>query len=211
VAPTEAAAVNQFGFDLFGQLATGEENVVTSPVSAAALLAMILAGAGGGTADAMAAGLHLDSPRDVRVGALLAQLADTDDVTLSVANALWAAEHVPFEADYVDFVQQRFDAGVETADLASPATAEAVDRWVRARTAGRVVQIHADRGRLDPWAAVVLLNAVYFLGTWTTQFDPAQTVDSPFPRADGCTVPVPTMRLFGQEFGYAHRDRYRLL
>lgn len=36
----------------------------------------------------MAAVLHLEDVRDVRVGALLRELADTDDVTLSVANAL---------------------------------------------------------------------------------------------------------------------------
>src|SRR5690606_16521677 len=105
----------------------------------------------------------------------------------------------------------RFDAGVETADLASPATAEAVDRWVSERTEGRIDQIAADLGLPNPEAALVLLNAVYFLGTWTTQFDPAQTVDSPFTLADGGTVPVPTMHLFGQEFGYAQRDGYQLL
>jgi serine protease inhibitor len=62
----------------------------------AVLLAMVLAGAGGDTAEAMADVLHLESSRDVRLGGLLGQLASTDDVTVSVANALWAQPDVPF-------------------------------------------------------------------------------------------------------------------
>lgn len=209
--PAVAGAVNGFGFDLFAELANGEENTVTSPLSAAALLAMILAGAGGDTAAAMAAALHLDNPRDVRVGALLDAVADTDDVTLSVANALWADEEIPFEEDYIGFVRQRFGAGLETADLASQATADDIDQWVNDQTEGRIEQIAADLGLPDPEAALVLLNAVYFLGQWTTEFDPAETMDSSFTLADGATVQVPMMHLRGQEFGYAQRDGYRML
>ncbi|TDD96875.1 hypothetical protein E1269_30100, partial [Jiangella asiatica] len=40
-AGTVGAAVNAFGFDLLGQLTDGDDNTVTSPVSVAALLAMV--------------------------------------------------------------------------------------------------------------------------------------------------------------------------
>ncbi|HUG86833.1 MAG TPA: serpin family protein, partial [Euzebya sp.] len=39
-------AVNAFGFDLLTQLTDGSETVVTSPLSIATMLAMVLAGAG---------------------------------------------------------------------------------------------------------------------------------------------------------------------
>jgi serine protease inhibitor len=77
-------AVNAFGFDLFVELANGQQNTITSPLSVAVLLAMVLAGADGDTAMEMAKVLHLDDRRDVRVGALLRTLADTEQVTLSV-------------------------------------------------------------------------------------------------------------------------------
>jgi serpin B len=213
--PGDAAAVgkavNGFGFDLFGQLATGDENAVTSPLSAAVLLAMVLAGAGGDTAEAMAEALHLSDPRDVRVGELLAQLAGSDDVTLSVANALWADPEIPFEDDYVGFVRDGFGATLENADLGSPATAEAIDAWADQQTEGRIDAIAEDLGLPNPDVALVLLNAVYFLGEWTTQFDPDDTTDQPFTFTDGTEADVPLMQLLGQELAYAQRDGYQLL
>lgn len=215
LAPGEARAVgeavNAFGFDLLGEVSAGDENAVTSPVSVAALLAMVLAGAGGDTAAAMAEVLHLDDPRDVRVGALLDSLADTDQVTLSVANAVWGDDQVPFEPDYVGFVRDTFGATHETADLAAPPAAEAVDAWVREQTEERIDGIAAELGLPDPDLAMVLLNAVYFLGQWTTEFDPADTAEQPFTLAGGDRVPVPLMHLREQELEYAERDGYRML
>ena len=204
-------SVNGFGFDLLGELTDGQENAVSSPLSASVLLAMVLAGAGGDTAEAMATALHLDDPRDGRVGALLDKLSGTDEVTLSTANALWADDRVPFEPDYLGFVRDTFGASVENADLAEPATVDTIDAWVDERTEGLIPQIAADLGLPDPDAALVLLNAVYFLGEWTTEFDPADTADQPFTLADGSRVQVPLMHLREQQLGYAERDGYRML
>jgi serpin B len=210
-APAVAEAVNTFGFDLFGEAATGDGNAVASPLSAAVLLAMVLAGAGGDTAEAMARVLHLDDPRDVRVAALLAALTDTEDVTLSVDNAAWADDDVGFRPEYLEFARDTFGATVDTADLARPAIVDTVDGWVSEHTEGRIETIATDLGLPDPRAALVLLNAVYFLGTWTTRFDPADTVERPFTLADGQRVDVPLMHLRGQSLGYAERDGYRML
>ena len=85
-----AAAANAFGFDLHREVAEPARNTVTSPLSASVLLAMVAAAAGGEAAEAMTEVLRLDGPRDVRFAALLADLVDSGDVTLTVANALWA-------------------------------------------------------------------------------------------------------------------------
>ena len=58
-----------------------------------------------------------------------------------------------------------------------------MNAWVREATAGRIESI-VD----DPIAADViahLLNAVYFKGEWTHQFDRDQTVERPFELTDG--------------------------
>lgn len=204
-------AVNAFGFELLAELTDGTQTTVTSPLSVATMLAMVLAGAGGDTAAAMAEVLHLDDARDVRVGALLEQLVDTDDVTVEVANALWAAEGVPFEDDYVEFTRQTFDATLEEADLGQQATADDIDAWVQEQTRDLIDGIAEDLGLPDPDVILVLLNAVYFLGEWTTRFDPAGTRPAPFALADGGTADVPTMHLAGESFGYAEADGYRML
>ncbi|TDD66716.1 serpin family protein [Jiangella aurantiaca] len=213
--PADAGAVgssvNEFGFDLLGQLTDGTQNTVTSPVSAAALLAMVLAGAGGQTADEMATVLHLDDSRDVRVGALLRELADTDDVTLSVANALWAQQGYPFEENYLAFARDSFGATIDNADLGSQETADEIDAWVRDQTEDRIDGIAADLGLPSGDAVLVLLNAVYFLGTWTTQFDPNETRDEPFRLADDSTADVPLMHRTEVDLPVAQRDGYRML
>lgn len=204
-------AVTTFGFDLLGELADGTGNAVTSPLSVSALLAMVLAGAGGDTAEAIAGTLHLDDPRDVRVGALLDQLAGTDDITLAVANALWPNEGTPMQADYLAFVRETFRATVDAADLGDPATAEQIDAWVREHTGERIEGIADDLGLPDPSLVLVLVNAVYFLGEWTTQFDPDDTVEQPFTLPDGGSAEVPLMHLREVEFEYVARDGYRML
>lgn len=215
LAPADAAAVaasvNAFGFDLLGELSDGAENAVTSPVSVATLLAMVLAGADGDTAEAMAETLRLENSRDVRVGALLDELTSDDGVTLSVANALWADDGVELKDDYAAFVRDVFDATVETADLGAAETAEDIDAWVKEHTEGLIDGIAEDLGLPNPKAVLALVNAVYFLGEWTTAFDPDQTRDAPFTLGDGSQVEVPMMSLTGQEFAHAQRDGYRML
>lgn len=209
--PGLADAVNAFGFDLLGAVAEPGENTVTSPVSVATLLAMVMAGADGATAEAMAEVLHLDDPRDARFGALLRTLTDTDDVTLSVSNALWADTGVPFEEGYVDVVSDVFDATVQEAELDDQETADAIDAWVRDRTQGRIEEIADALDLPDPMTVLVLLNAVYFMGEWTTAFDPADTAQEPFTRADGSVIDVPTMHVSDTEFEHGVGDGFQML
>lgn len=204
-------AVNGFGFDLFAGVANGKQNTIMSPLSVAVLLGMVLAGAGGDTAAETAKVLHLDDRRDVRVGALLRTLADTDQVTLSVADALWADRDKPLEEDYLTFVRRTFGATVEQDDLGSLNAARAIDTWADKNTNGRIREVAADLGLPDARAVLVLLNTVYFLGEWKTQFDRNGTRPEPFTRPDGGRVDVPTMHLNGGTFGYTQRDGYQML
>lgn len=204
-------AVNAFAFDLLGEVADGRQNTITAPLSMTVLLAMLLAGADGDTAAELTKVLHLSDRRDLRVGAMLRKLADTDEVTLSVADSLWAAQGTTMEADYLTFVRRAFGATANQGDLGSPATADKIDAWAAENTNGLIDSIAADLGLPDPAAVLVLLNAVYFLGEWTTRFDPGDTRPEPFALPGGATADVPMMHLRDQRFGYAQRDGYRML
>lgn len=204
-------AVNAFGLDLLSTLGDGRQNTITSPVSVAVLLAMVMAGAQGDTATEMAKVLHLEDRRDVRVGAMLRMLSDTDEVTLSVANALYADKGRSFKDDYLSFVRDTFGATVEEQELGSQQAADAIDAWADKNTKGRIKQIAHDLGLPMDNALLVLLNAVYFLGEWKTTFDAVHTVPRPFTLADGSKTDVPMMHLSGETFGYAQRDGYRML
>jgi serine protease inhibitor len=206
-----AAAVNAFGFDLLRAVERGGSHTVVSPLSVATLLAMVVAGAGGDTATQMVELLQLDGPRDDRLAALQGQLAGAGDVTLSVSNALWAAEGVPFEADYLAHVRERLGATVETADLGATRTAEDIDAWVDEETRGLIDGIAEELGLPDPDTRLVLANAVYFLGEWTVPFDPQLTSDRPFTLDGGEVVDVPTMHQGGRTWAHAVGDGYEVL
>jgi serine protease inhibitor len=206
-----ADAANRFGFDLLAAVA-GDGNVITSPISTATLLAMVLAGAEGETAREMADVLHLDGQaRDGGHGSLLAQLTGTDDVTLRVANALWTQEGFPVEPDYLGFTRDVFGATAEQTDLGDPGAVDQIDDWVRERTEGRITELAEALGVPDPLLRVVLVNAVYFLGTWTAPFEPEATADEPFTLADGAEVTAPLMRTFAADLAHAEAGGFRML
>ncbi len=215
LSPEEAAAaaagVNAFGFELHGAVAEPGQNTVTSPLSASVLLAMVAAGAGGETAEEMVEVLRLEEAQDTRYAALLADLADVDDVTLGLANSLWAAEGYPFEDDYIDFVQDTFGATLDEVDLGAQQSADRIDDWVEERTEGLIEDIADDLDLPNAQAVLVLLNAVYFLGTWTTTFDEAETRDAPFTLADGSQVEVPTMHRSDPEVETADGEGFTML
>jgi len=215
LSPVEAAAaaegVNAFGFDLHRAVAVPGQNTVTSPLSAAVLLAMVAAGAGGDTAEEMVGVLRLEDARDTRYAALLADLTGQSDVTLGLANSLWAAEGYPFEDDYVDFVRDTFGATLDEVDLGAQQSADRIDDWVEQRTEGLIEDIAEDLGLPDPQAVLVLLNAVYFLGAWTTTFDEAETRDAPFTLADGHQVEVPMMHRTDPEVETASGDGFTMM
>lgn len=206
------AAVTAFGFDLHRAVAEPLANTVTSPLSASVLLTMVAAGAEGAAGDEMVELLRLDHTRDTRPTALLATLTDEGhDVDLSVANSLWADEGVPFEDDYVRFVRDTFGATLDEVDLGSQAAADRIDAWVEDRTEGLIDELAEDLGLPDDQAVLVLVNAVHFLGTWTTTFEVDDTRDAPFTLDDGQEVPVPTMHRTADDVEVATGDGWRML
>ena len=189
-----AASVNDWGLRLHAEVVGDEPNVVTSPLSTATLLALAAAGSEGTTADEFVAALDIAGARDARFARLLRDLGSAPDAEVTIANAVWADDDVAFSDDYLAYVGDVFGATADTVDLGAAEGAEAVDTWVDERTRGLVGPVSADLGLPDPNTVAVLANAVHFLGEWTVAFDPDDTRDEPFTRADGSTVQVPMMR-----------------
>lgn len=193
------SASNTFGLDLIGRVAAADDrpNVVLSPLSASMALGMALNGAGGTTFDSMRQALGFDGLSQEEINdsyrELIDLLADLDPaVQFEIANAIWARDGVPFHQAFFDAVAAAFDATAESKDFADPETVEAINAWVRARTGGLIDSIVEE---LDPALVMLLVNAIYFDGAWTHQFDPADTRAQPFTREDGSIVDVPMMTM----------------
>jgi len=186
------SAQSRFGLSLLARLTDADHgrNVFISPMSVAMCLAMVYNGASGKTQAGMAKALELSgmSP-DVlsRTSAALMQelLAADPRVKLQIANSLWAKRGIAFEKPFLSANQQYFKAGVTNLDFASPDAAGTINAWVSENTNGLIRSIV---DRIDPLDILFLINAIYFKGTWTEQFDKAASYQRDFHLLGGATV-----------------------
>lgn len=194
---------NAFGLELL-RTVVGEDdrpNVVLSPLSASMALGMTLNGARTGTFDAMRSTVGFDDLSQDEINAayrdLIDLLEDLDpNVRFAIANAVWANEDITFREAFFQAVRESFDAEAASRSFADPATLDEINAWVADRTEGLIDEI---LGTLDPELAMLLVNAIYFEGAWTTRFDPEETAPADFTREDGSTVRVPMMRMTDAE------------
>ncbi|HUU44911.1 MAG TPA: serpin family protein [Acidobacteriota bacterium] len=205
-------ADNTFGLKLFRELAGAApgENLFISPTSVAMALTMTYNGASGETQAAMARALAIEGLTLQEVNeasqALRLVLGDPEpEVRLNIANSLWARDGIPFEEDFLERNRQYFATEVTTLDFSAPDAAPTINGWVDDKTEGRITEIVDDP--IDPDAILFLINAIYFKGTWTYEFDPEETDERPFQRADGSTVQIATMQQ-ADDFRYLDGDGF---
>ena len=191
------ARSNSFAFELLREVyqrASGP-NVFLSPLSASMALGMTLNGAATATFDSLRATLGFEGLTQDQINRSYHDLADLllkldPKVELGIANSTWARQGEPFLPSFFDAVRTWFHADARELNFASPAALATINGWAAEQTHDRVPKV---LDRIDPNHILFLLNAVYFKGQWTAQFDVAKTTSSPFRLTSGATVPVPTM------------------
>ncbi len=194
-------SANGFGFELLKRLYRspqgGQANVFISPVSASMMLGMALNGAAGDTYDALLQTLGLEGLTQEQANASYSGLVDLllgldSSVETELVNGVWLQDGVAFLPDYLTRVQDAFGAAVENLDFEDPASAAHINDWAARATHDRIRQV-VTPAELEG-AVAVLANALYFKGSWRTQFDPDRTHTEPFHLPDSSTVQVPMMR-----------------
>ena len=216
LSPAEVRVVegaNSFAFNLLREATASlppDSNVFLSPLSASMALGMALNGAVGETYDAMRSALRLDGMAEADIDRayrdLIELLTGLDARTeMLVANSIWGHAGLPIEPAFLEAGRTFFDAEVATVDFGSPETLEAINGWVRDKTAGRIPQL-LDELRDDE--VMFLVNAIYFKGKWRSQFDPSDTRDAPFHGADGQDRTAPLMHQ-SEELRYVDAETFQ--
>ena len=183
-------AANDFSFALFRRLSAADRdsNVFASPLSASMALGMAMNGAAGTTYDEMRATLGFGaSATESEIGesykSLIALLRGLDpQVDFRIANSIWYRTGFPVSQDFLDRGRNWFDARASALDFASPSAVPTINDWVSTATVGKIPTI---LDRIENDQVMFLINAIYFKGSWRTQFDPARTVTAPFHARDG--------------------------
>jgi serpin B len=195
-----ARAVTHFTLDLYQAVKDQPGNLFLSPASVALALALADSGAQNQTARQLDRALYLsDLGHDAGLSALGAlqkrlQAVPESEAKLGVANRLWGSGKATYLPAYLKGVEERFGAGLQPVDFGKPAEARAlINGWVKDQTHGKIPAL-LEAHDVTPATNMVLTNAIYFLGRWTTPFVDRRTMPMPFHAASG-DKPVPTMGL----------------
>ena len=194
-----ANGINAFARDLHARLATAAKgDLFFSPFSVEAALAMTAAGARGDTLDEMRKVLHLPADPHAAFGSLINHLNATGldkkrGYELSVANAIWAQKGFPWHKEFTELTRKYYGAGLTEVSFAeAEAARKRINAWVEKETKEKIKDLIGE-GVLDPLTRMVLVNAIYFKGSWLYPFNKKRTKDAPFTRADGSKADVPLM------------------
>lgn len=205
-------ANTKFGFKLFQEVLKQDsnKNVFVSPTSIAIALSMTYNGASGETQQGMAKALELQgmSLEDINQAneTLKSSLEKADpDVQLSIANSLWVKQGNPFKPEFIQSNQQFYKAKVTELNFASPDAAKTINGWVKENTRGKIDQIV---NQIQPEDVLFLINAVYFKGNWSKQFDKTQTAERPFYLSNGSQKQHPMMSQSGK-YRYYENDSFQ--
>jgi len=117
-----------------------------------------------------------------QANAVLRQILEglAPQVQLGIANSLWLKHGQVFKPEFVQRGQDFYDA--EIANFGSD-DAPVINGWVSDKTQGKITNLITD---MDVTLSILMLiNAIYFKGNWTTPFDRAQTREGDFTLLDG--------------------------
>lgn len=180
------AGNTEFALALYKELRDLEGNLFFSPYSISTALAMTYAGARRGTEAQMRETLHFPQDREqvhqafAQLEARFRDIASKGQVHLAVANALWPHTGYPLLKEFLTLVREHYGVQITSVDYGDPERARAtINSWVADKTANRIRDL-IPPGILDALTRLVLVNAIYFKGSWASQFDPDVTREAPF-------------------------------
>ena len=176
--------------------------MLLSPLSAAYVLGMLENRANGNTRSQIISALGFSNNDDNTVNdyfnRLLTGAPKVDEsVTIDIANAVIADKQFPLKSDYVNTVCNQYQTSVENVDFNNTDVASKVNNWASDHTNGMIKKI---LDQVGPDACMYAMNAIYFKGVWSNEFDEKNTKTETFTAEDGTKEDVKMM----------HRNDYLL-
>lgn len=195
-----ADSVDDFGFQLYRDLARQPGNFVFSPLSLSTALEAMYSGAGGATRSEIRQVLRLRGTDDVvyqEYGDLLARLdtrARASGAEWSLISRAWVPEGLRLLPQFKDTAHDKFGCEIAKADFpGSPElTRLGINLWVLMQTKNRIPNL-LPQGSITTSTRLAVANAVYFKEHWQDEFDRKATHDAPFHTSATETKQTPMM------------------
>ncbi|MCU0460250.1 MAG: serpin family protein [Bacteroidales bacterium] len=189
---------NDFGIELFTKVAADEDkNFMLSPLSASAALTMLLNGCAGDTYDQLKTtlkypeGMSISEINEV-YKSLVSQLLDIDPkVKLAIANAIFYRQGFTVKNPFLSTMENDFDAEIAGLDFTLQSALNTINKWASDNTNGKIPKVLDE---ISSDAVMFIMNALYFKGDWSYQFDKALTSQRAFYTDGSNSVNVSTMK-----------------
>ncbi|XP_014930456.3 corticosteroid-binding globulin [Acinonyx jubatus] len=189
-----------FAFTLYRHLVASApgENVFISPLSISMALAVLSLGARGYTRAQLLQGLGFNltktSEAEIHQGFQhLHHIHKESDATLEMAmgNALFLDRSLELLGSFSADSKHYYGLEVLATDFEDWAGASRqINEYIENKTHGKIVNLFS---KLDSSATLVLVNYIFFKGTWAQPFDPESTREENFYVNESTVVTVPTM------------------
>ncbi len=181
---------NEFSFNLMDKVleeAPKDKNILVSPLSINIALGMLYNGAKGNSAKQIIATLGLDGKDAEAINANYRNLLNalpnlSNEVDMSIANSVWHDDDFAVKDQFLENLINGFDAEVKAEDFGDANTPVMINNWVKEHTKGKIDEIIDS---ISPQEVMLLINALYFNGSWTFQFNPEKTTTQTFTNALG--------------------------
>lgn len=199
---------DDFAFEL-NKLMPDNKNYMFSPLSIKLALALAANGAQGETRQEILSAIGIEDTDEFNgyVKELIQRYSEETGSQIKISNSIWLnttrAKGMEFDKAYADKMKEYYNAD---ADLVSSDDAvEKINKWCRESTNGKI------DGIIDsPDFLAALVNAVYFKGTWSSQFNEIRTKKQTFTDRDGKKTDIDFMHK-KQSFGYYEDDNLKML
>ena len=215
VIPQEIASTNNaFAVDFYKQISqNNDKNHFFSPVSVYVAFSIVYEGARNNTATQIADVFGFDPDALTRHNSTAQLMAsinrDDPHAALDMANALWVVKWIePYES-YLDTARQTYRADIERVDFPTQESIDKINQWASDNTNEKITEVIQAKD-VGPNTIMVINNAIYFKGTWVSQFDPADTKKSDFWTNQTHNIKTDFMNQKGI-FNYTHSDGVTVL
>jgi serpin B len=197
MAPQAIESSNEFGLELFTKVAESEnKNLMLSPLSASTALTMLLNGCGGDTYTQLQGALKYPAGMTISdineaYKSLVEQLLNADPkVKLALANAIFYRNGFVVKDPFLNVMNNDYKAYIKGLDFSAPSALTTINKWASDNTNGKIPEVLQE---ISAQAVMFIMNALYFNGDWSYQFDKSLTQERPFYPDGGSSVNVSTM------------------
>src|SRR5258706_13997541 len=111
-------------------------------------------------------------------------------IEMRLANSVWYKNVYTVKSEFTSIVKDFYDGKAEGLDFTNPSAKEVINAWVEDKTNHRIKNLIESISNDD---VMFLINAIYFKGEWTNQFDKSLTKKDDFIKEDGSIEQVDMM------------------